>query len=85
MTDYNDEWEQLDEKTVLVQILAELQRLNQTLGDAEDAAHSDRTEPDGYRCRKCQETLSADARTAHARDAHKAPPDMVDAMFVSVE
>ena len=85
MTDYNDEWEQLDEKTVLVQILAELQRLNQTLGDAEDAAHSDRTEPERYRCRKCQETLNADARRHHALHAHKSPPGMVDAMFVPVE
>ena len=85
MTDYNEEWEQLDEKVILVQILAELQRLNQTLSDDARDAQGDADEPTTYRCRKCQTTVSADARADHARNRHKSPPGMVNEMFTAVE
>ena len=82
---YEQQWQDLPEKVILVQILAELQRLNQTLSDAETDAQSDAADETAYRCRKCTEVVEADARERHARSQHKAPADMVDGMFEEVE
>lgn len=85
MSDYEDEWEQLDEKVILAQILTELQQIRLALTDAETGASDDAGDPTEYRCRKCQTTVPADARADHARDTHKAPADMADSMFTAVE
>ena len=82
---YEQQWQDLPEKVILVQILAELQRLNQTLSDAEGGAQSDGDEQDAYRCRKCDATVTAGDRERHARSQHKTPADMVDGMFEEVE
>jgi len=83
--DYADEWEQLDEKVILAQILTELQQIRLALTDAETGASDDAGDPTEYRCRKCQKVVPADARGAHARDTHKAPPEMAEGMFTAVE
>jgi hypothetical protein len=83
--DYAAEWEQLDQKVILAQILTELQQIRLALTDAETGASDDAGEPTAYRCRKCQTTVPADARADHARNAHKAPPAMADGMFTAVE
>jgi len=75
--DYTDEWDELSEKEILIGILTELQQIRMAVTDASDDAEGER----GYRCRRCNETVPADAREQHARSTHKAPPGMVDGMF----
>ena len=41
--DFEDEWADLDEKVILVQILTELQQIRMTLTDATDDAQRDTT------------------------------------------
>ena len=83
--DFEDQWNDLDEKVILAQILTELQQIRLLLSDAEQGAQSDGDEQDAYRCRKCTEVVEADARERHARSQHKAPGDMVDGLFTEVE
>ena len=83
--DFEEQWNDLDEKVILAQILAELQQIRLLLSDAESGAQSDGDEQDAYRCRKCDATVPADARERHARSQHKAPADMVDGMFTEVD
>lgn len=84
-TDYEQEFEDLDETVILVQILAELQQIRMTLTTASDGAQSDASDDPAYRCRKCDTTVPADARERHAAETHKAPPGMADEMFERVE
>ena len=83
--DFEDEWNDLDEKVILVQILTELQQIRMTLTDATDDAQRDSTKETTYRCRKCQATVEPSDRVRHAMNAHKCPADMVDGMFVEVD
>ena len=84
-TDFEDEWDGLDDKVILVQILSELQQIRMTLTDATDDAQRDKNTETTYRCRKCQATVEAHDRERHAMNAHKSPADMVAGMFVEVE
>ena len=83
--DFEDEWDDLDEKVILVQILTELQQIRMTLTDATDDAQRDANTETTYRCRKCQATVEPSGRVRHAMNAHKCPADMVAGMFVEVE
>ena len=83
--DFEDQWNDLDEKVILAQILTELQQIRLLLSDAETDAQSDADEQDAYRCRKCDATVPAGDRERHARSQHKTPADMVDGMFEEVE
>jgi len=83
--DFEDQWNDLDEKVILAQILTELQQIRLLLSQADTGASDDADTQDTYRCRKCQTTVPADARADHARNAHKAPPGMADGMFTAVE
>ena len=83
--DFEDQWNDLDEKVILAQILTELQQIRLLLSDAEKGAQSDADEQDAYRCRKCDATVSAADRERHARSQHKAPFDMVDGLFTEGE
>ena len=83
--DFEDQWNDLDEKVILAQILTELQQIRVLLSDAERDAQSDGDEQDAYRCRKCDATVPAGDRERHARSQHKAPGDMVDGLFTEVE
>lgn len=67
---FEQQWQDLDEKVLLVQILTELQQIRQALTQA------DRDPEVSYRCRKCDEVVSAAARERHATKQHKMPPDM---------
>ena len=84
-SDFEDEWADLDEKVILVQILTELQQLRMALTDATDDAQRDANAEPTYRCRKCQATVEESDRERHAMNAHKCPADMVAGMFVEVE
>ena len=83
--DFEDEWNDLDEKVILVQILTELQQIRMALTDATDDAQRDSNTEPTYRCRKCQATVEPRDRERHAMNAHKSPADMVAGMFVEVE
>ena len=83
--DFQAQWDDLDEKVILAQILTELQQIRLLLSDAESGAQSDGDEQDAYRCRKCDATVPAGDRERHARLQHKAPADMVDGLFEEVE
>ena len=83
--DFEDQWADLDEKVILVQILTELQQIRMTLTDATDDAQRDSSTEPTYRCRKCQASVEASDRERHAMNAHKCPADMVAGMFVEVE
>ena len=83
--DFQAQWDDLDEKVILAQILTELQQIRVALTDAtDDAQRQSNTDPT-YRCRKCQATVEASDRERHAMNAHKCPADMVAGMFVEVE
>jgi hypothetical protein len=79
--EYQEQWEELDEKTILVQILAELQQIRTLLSDANTGTQEDASNGGGYRCRHCGALVPADDRERHATSEHKAPPERVDAMF----
>ena len=83
--DFEDQWQDLDEKVILVQILTELQQIRMTLTDDTDDAQRDKNTEPTYRCRKCQATVEPSDRERHAMNAHKCPADMVAGMFVEVE
>ena len=83
--DFEDEWADLDEKVILVQILSELQQIRMTLTDGTDDAQRDKNTEPTYRCRKCQATVEPSDRERHAMNAHKCPADMVAGMFVEVD
>jgi hypothetical protein len=81
---YEAQWQQLDEKVILAQILTELQQIRLLLQNADSGAQSDADDAATYRCRECQTTLPADARERHAREQHKAPPGMEERFFERV-
>jgi hypothetical protein len=88
--DYADEWDDLDPKVLLAQLLAEQQRTNQLLTQALDDAPTptgDATAADDpqYECRKCNETVPAGDRERHATSQHAAPPGDADRLFTRVE
>ena len=83
--DFEDQWNDLDEKVILAQILTELQQIRLLLSDAESGAQSGAADETAYRCRKCDATVPAGDRERHARSQHKAPFDMVDGLFEEVE
>jgi len=80
MTDHSDEWEDIDEKVVLVQILTELQQIRQALTDAERGDDA----PPEYRCRRCGETVPESGRKQHAAGQHRAPPGSEGSLFERV-
>ena len=77
---YEREWEQLDEKVILAQILAELQQIRMALSDADTDASRDE-----WRCTKCGTTVDADDRARHAQGQHNAPPGLAAELFEKVE
>ena len=84
-SEFEDQWNDLDEKVILVQILTELQQIRMTLTDATDDAQRQSNTTTTSRCRKCQATVEPSDRVRHAMNAHKCPSDMVAGMFVEVE
>jgi len=77
---YEAEWEQVSEKVLLAQIYAELQQIRVALTDAQSGSEREQ-DTDAYQCKRCNATVQADARERHAREQHKAPPDMEDVLF----
>ena len=78
---YAEEWEELDEKVILAQLLAEQQRTNMLLERALSDGTEEREDTPTYECKKCDATVQADERERHAMKQHKAGADMVGALF----
>lgn len=78
---YEEQWQQLDEKVIQAQILTELQQIRMLLQSQQEPQNDSVR----YRCTKCGATVATDEREAHARREHKAPADMADALFEVVD
>jgi len=74
-----EQWENLDDKTLLVQILMELKAIRMRL--PEDTTEHQEQSTAMYECDHCGATVKADERKDHALTQHKAPPDMMDTLF----
>lgn len=83
--DFEQQFEDLDTKVVLVQILTELQQIRLLLSEATGDAPRDSDAPTTYQCTKCPATVPADGRERHARAEHNAPAGMEAALFEKVE
>jgi hypothetical protein len=79
-------YEDMDEKLVLVQILAELQAIRQEVtAPADPTPDTDTSDTsDMYQCNKCRNEVKATDRYDHALERHKAPPEIADGMFTPV-
>lgn len=78
---YAAEWEELSEKVILAQLLAEQQRTNLLLERALSDGMDDAEATPTYDCQKCSATVKADERERHAMNQHNAGAEMVDALF----
>jgi hypothetical protein len=79
MTDFED----VDERELLIGILTQLQYQNRLLADMADA---DMTDPDDtpteYECAKCDAVVVETDREPHAKSAHNVHPEMrLDELF----
>lgn len=86
--DYEAQWDDLDGKVILAQLLAEQQRTNRLLAQAlQDGAGDAERDAPTYECTKCpgEVRVPAGDRERHARSEHNAPPDVVNALFTEVE
>jgi hypothetical protein len=85
--DYESEFEDLDEKVVLVEILAELQQIRRALTDADSGRQRASSGDVMYRCTRCADgtEVPEGKRERHARNEHRAPPDMALSMFEPIE
>ena len=82
--DYAAEYDDLEEKDILIGILTELQQIRVML-QARDAGDDDDDTPPTYACDRCDAEVPKDKRAQHARDAHKAPPSMATEIFTEVD
>ena len=74
-----EQWDDLDDKTLLVQILMELKAIRMRL--PEDTTEQQESTTTMYECDHCGATVKAEERKDHALSQHKAPPDMMDTLF----
>jgi hypothetical protein len=85
MTDAPDRlqeaWQDVDDKTLLIQILAELQTIRLAMTDEQPA--TDDSDPDGgiIVCDKCGTEVRERDRERHAREQHKCPPELTDTLY----
>jgi len=86
--DYQEEWEQLDEKVLLASLLAEQQRTNQLLtqltnGDSEGNVDGEATPM--FECVLCGDSVREGKRQRHAEGQHNTPPGGWEDVFERVE
>jgi len=79
--EYEREWEDLDEKVILAQILTELTQIRVLLSDGVDGARDDSNSVESYECVKCGTVVPAGGRERHASKEHAAPPGMAETLF----
>jgi hypothetical protein len=76
-------YEDMDEKLVLVQILAELQAIRQAVTDADAPGYEgdDGPEVEKVMCNKCGTEVPRHDRERHAVERHKCPPSLADTIY----
>lgn len=80
--EYEQEYQDLSEKDILIGILTELQQLRLLLSNADTGTTQDAgADARMYECQHCDATVKAGERERHAESAHKAPPDMAESLF----
>jgi hypothetical protein len=84
--DYQEEWEQLDEKVMLASLIAEQQRTNALLAELTGESEPTREKATPmYDCQRCNATVKADDRKQHAESQHKTPPGAWQTIFEPAE
>ena len=83
--DFEQQWGDLDDKVILVQILTELQQIRMALTGAAQHPQTDRNSAPMYECKRCGKQVTQGEKEQHAYKQHKAPADMVGGMFTVVE
>ena len=84
-TDFEHQWDDLDDKVILVQILTELQQIRMALTQGRQDSQTDRNSEPMYECKPCGKQVTQGEKERHAYKQHKAPADMVGGMFTEVE
>jgi len=85
---YEDQWQQLDEKVLQAQQVVELQRIRwllESLVEGDTGASDDSGSLTKYACKKCNWTGVADNRAPHAEEKHNVPPGMTESLFEVVD
>ncbi len=80
-----ESWDDIDDKDILIQILAELQTIRVAMTDETDIHTDTGTHEPQYNCDKCGGTIAKGDRETHARTAHKAPPSLAQDIFTRVD
>lgn len=75
MTDQQAEWEDLTQKEILIGCLTELQQIRMAL-----EADEPEQEPQVL-CTRCGWDGPESLKESHAKERHKAPPDIANGMF----
>jgi hypothetical protein len=85
--DFEQEWQDVDAKVILAQILAELQQIRMVLSNAESEAQSESDAETMYRCTKCpgDTQVPAGDRERHAKAEHNAPESVIPSLYAPVE
>ena len=83
--DFEQQWDDLDDKVILVQILTELQQIRMALTGAAQDSQTNRNSEPMYECKRCGTQVTQGEKERHAYKQHKAPSDMLGGMFTEVE
>lgn len=79
--DYSQQWDELEEKEILIGILTELQQIRLHLQGAESQQENSEQM---FECTRCGTTVTEANKAEHARKSHKAPPGLEDNLFSKV-
>jgi len=81
MSDYEEEWQDLSEKEIMIGVLTELQQIRLLLQETEtDRDASEQM----FECKRCGEHVTSADKHTHATNGHNAHSGMVDQMFSPV-
>lgn len=83
--DYEEQWEQLDEKVLLVQILMQLEEANTHLQELTGGEQVQEEATPMYDCQRCTKTVKEEDRQQHAESQHNAPPYSWKSLFTPAE
>ena len=83
--DFEQQWDDLDDKVILVQILTELQQIRMALTKGRQDSQTDRNGELMYECKRCGKQVTQGEKERHAYKQHKAPTDMDGGMFTEVQ
>lgn len=86
MAEFEAQYEDLDQKTIQISQLVELQRIRTLLEHGLSGSAEESTESTTYECIRCETRVNADNRREHIEESHNAPPDLdLSTMYEVVE